>query len=62
MEISWQLENYLASRPEAKRQELLRLAREGKIGIQGLYANELTGLLSHESAARLTWLAAQAHR
>ena len=35
----------------------LPLAREGKLGIQALYCNILTGLCSPEEACRLTWFA-----
>ena len=34
--------------------DFYRLAREGKIGIQSLYLNVLTGLCSHEEICRLT--------
>lgn len=62
MEVAWQWENYLKARPEPQVQELLRVARQGKLGVQAVYANMLTGLMSHEAAARLTWAAAEAHR
>ena len=37
--------------------DFYRCAREGKIGVQALYCNMLTGLCSHEEACRLTWFA-----
>jgi hypothetical protein len=57
LEVAWQAENYVASRRGRQLEDFYRLAREGKIGIQGLYANLLTGLCSHEAACRFTWFA-----
>jgi hypothetical protein len=62
VEAAWDMENYLASRPEAQRQECLQFLRDGKLGVQATYANILTGLLSDEAATRLTWAAARMHR
>jgi hypothetical protein len=62
LEVAWQAENYLATRKGPKLQEFLQAAREGKIGIQALYCNILTGLCSHEEACRLTAYAARLHR
>ncbi|MGD0090526.1 MAG: polysaccharide lyase family protein, partial [Planctomycetota bacterium] len=56
-EVAWQAENYLASRTGARRETFLKLAKEGKLGIQALYANILTGLCSPEAACRLTYFA-----
>jgi hypothetical protein len=53
LEVAWQAENYMTQRSGDERQELLRLAREGRLGIQALYCNILTGLCSHEQACRL---------
>jgi hypothetical protein len=58
-EVAWQAENYVRSRSGRRLADFYRLASEGKIGIQALYCNELTGLCSHEEACRLT---AFAHR
>jgi hypothetical protein len=57
LEVAWQAENYLASRTGAQRERFLRFATEGRLGIQALYCNILTGLNSHEAACRLTWFA-----
>ncbi len=62
VEAAWEMENYLADRPEPQRQEYLRCLGEGKMGVQACYANILSGLLSDEGATRLTWAAARAHR
>jgi hypothetical protein len=62
LEISWQLENYLAARPGPQIEKFLALASAGKVGVSALYAHMLTGILSHEAATRLTWFSAQAHR
>ncbi len=58
-EVAWQAENYVHSRTGQRLADFYRLAREGKIGIQALYCNMLTGLCSHEEACRLTWFAHQ---
>lgn len=57
LEVGWQAENYLAAREGKKREQFLKFARNGRLGVQSLYCNILTGLASHESACRLTWLA-----
>ena len=59
VEAAWEMENYLASRPEPRRQECLQFLRAGKLGVQATYANILTGLLSDEAASRFTWAAAR---
>jgi hypothetical protein len=56
-EVAWQAENYVNSRSGQRLEDFYRFAREGKIGIQALFCNELTGLCSHEEACRLTWFA-----
>jgi hypothetical protein len=57
LEVAWQAENYLASRKGAKLETFLKLAKEGRIGVQALYCNILTGLCSTEEACRFTWFA-----
>jgi hypothetical protein len=56
-EVAWQAENYVHSRTGQRLADFYRYAREGKIGIQALFCNELTGLCSAEEACRLTWFA-----
>ena len=57
LEVAWQAENYLATRKGEKLENFLALAKEGRLGVQALYCNILTGLCSHEEACRLTWFA-----
>jgi len=57
MEVAWQAENYLATRKGEKLDAFLKLAKEGRIGVQALYCNILTGLCSTEEACRFTWFA-----
>lgn len=58
LEVAWQVENFLADEPE-KAKELIELLREGRLSMQALYANMLTGLCSPESLARVCLLAKQ---
>jgi hypothetical protein len=57
LEVAWQAENYLATRKGEKLDAFLRFAKEGRIGVQALYNNILTGLCSHEEACRLAYFA-----
>ena len=45
LEAAWQAENYVASRNGQRLDDFYRFAREGKIGIQALFCNELDGAL-----------------
>ncbi len=54
LEVAWQAENYLAMRQGEQRERFLRFAKEGRLGVQALYCNLLTGLCSHEGACRMT--------
>jgi hypothetical protein len=54
LEVAWQAENYFAARQGEKIERFVRYAREGRLGIQALYDNILTGLCSHEAGCRLT--------
>jgi len=62
LEVAWQAENYVQSRKGERLKEFVRLAKEGRIGVQALYANMLTGLCSAEEACRLTQVAHDLHR
>jgi len=53
LEVAWQAENYLDTRKGEKLEKFLRYAKEGRIGVQALYNNILTGLCSAEEACRL---------
>jgi len=57
LEVAWQAENYLASRKGEQLDKFLKYAKEGRMGVQALYNNILTGLCSHEQACRLTYFA-----
>ncbi|MBM4030432.1 MAG: hypothetical protein FJ291_01445 [Planctomycetes bacterium] len=57
LEVAWQAENYLASRKGEQLDKFLKYAKEGRMGVQALYNNILTGLCSHEEACRLTYFA-----
>ena len=57
LEVAWQAENYVHSRSGQRLDDFYRFAREGKLGVQALYCNMLTGLCSTEEACRLTWFA-----
>jgi hypothetical protein len=46
LEVMWPLEGYLQQASEQKRQEVIQAIRSGSIGLNALYANELTGLAS----------------
>jgi hypothetical protein len=61
-EVAWQADRYLALREGETLGRFLRLAREGKIGLQALYCNILTGLCHHEELCRLTAFAHRLHR
>lgn len=57
LEVAWQAENYVHSRTGQRLADFYRFAGEGRLGIQALYCNILTGLCSAEQACRLTWYA-----
>jgi len=61
-EVAWQAENYLAARNKQQVKRFLDLAREGRLGVQALYVNILTGLCSHEEFCRQTYFAHRLHR
>lgn len=54
--------SFLQNRSTSAGSALLQAIREGKIGMPALYANVLTGLLDHESFARLVWPAGRLAR
>ncbi len=57
LEVAWQAENYVAARQGEKLDRFVHFAKEGRLGIQALYDNILTGLCSHEAGCRLTLFA-----
>jgi hypothetical protein len=57
LEVAWQAEAFVHSRTGQKLADFYRSAKQGKLGIQALYCNILTGLCSVEEACRFTWYA-----
>ncbi len=57
LEVAWQAENYFNTRKGELLADFIHFAQQGRIGIQALYCNMLTGLCSPEEACRLTWYA-----
>ena len=54
-ECAYQVISYMENRSAPAADALLQAIRDGKIGFQALFANLLTGLLDHETYARLVW-------
>jgi hypothetical protein len=54
LEVAWQAESYLQTRNPQQVAEFVRYANEGRLGVQALYGNILTGLCSAAEACRLT--------
>src|SRR6266513_3209248 len=61
-ECALQLLSYLENRSPAAGDALLQAIRDGKVGWQALFANMLTGILDHETFARLVWPAGRLAR
>jgi hypothetical protein len=61
-ECTLQVLSYLENRSPEAGDGLVQAIRDGKIGWQALFANMLTGLLDHETAARLVWPAGKLAR
>lgn len=53
-EILWAVDSFLSSSTKDEREKFIALVKEGSIGLNGLYANELTGLCRPEELLRLT--------
>ena len=54
MEVLWALDGYLRQASEAQRQEVIDAVRSGSLGLNGLYANFLTGLASAAEMSHFT--------
>ncbi len=54
-ECAYQVISYVENRGPADVEALLQAIRDGKVGFQALFANLLTGLLDHETYARMVW-------
>src|SRR6202165_346236 len=61
-ECTLQVLSYLENRPAEPGDALLQAIRDGKIGWHALFANMLTGLLDHETFARVVWPAGRLAR
>ncbi len=53
IEVLWAVESYLKQSSDEKRKEFIEAVNKGWLGLQGLYANELTGLCSPEELFQL---------
>jgi alpha-mannosidase len=54
-ECALQLISYVENRAPAAGEALARAIRDGKIGVSALFAPPLTGILAHETFARVLW-------
>ncbi|HEV8266198.1 MAG TPA: hypothetical protein VGQ06_14720 [Gemmatimonadales bacterium] len=61
-ECALQVLSYLENRPSEAGNALVQAIHEGKVGVGALFANMLTGLLEHETFARLVWPAGKLAR
>src|SRR5436309_14411149 len=61
-ECALQVLSYLENRSPDAGDALVQAIRDGKIGWQALFANMLTGILDHETFARLVWPAGRLAR
>ena len=61
-ECALQVLTYLENRPPDAGDALVRAVQGGKIGFQALFANMLTGLLDHDTLARVVWPAGRLAR
>src|SRR5256885_9226810 len=61
-ECALQVLSYLENRSGEASDALLQAIRDGKVGWQALFANMLTGILDHDTFARLVWPAGKLAR
>ncbi len=54
VEVLWPLESYLRSASSGKKNEVIAAIRDGSIGLNALYANELTGLATAAEMSHFT--------
>src|SRR5256885_4350029 len=54
-ECGLQLISYVENRPVAAGEALARAIRDGKLGVSAVFAQALTGILDHETFARVLW-------
>lgn len=53
VEVLWAVESYLRQSPQEKQQEFIDAVRKGRVGLDAMYGNELTGLCRPEELVRL---------
>jgi hypothetical protein len=53
VEVLWAVKDFLSQADEAQRARFVRHVRDGSIGLEALFANELTGLCTSEEMVRL---------
>ena len=53
LEVLWGADQFMRTKAEPERQELISAVRKGWIGLNGMYANELTGLCRPEELLQL---------
>jgi alpha-mannosidase len=53
LEVLWGADLFMRTKTEPERQELIRAVKKGWIGLNGMYANELTGLCRPEELLQL---------
>ncbi|HKC38718.1 MAG TPA: hypothetical protein VKC15_04180 [Gemmatimonadales bacterium] len=61
-ECALQVLSYLENRPPDAGDALVRALQSGKVGFEALFANMLTGILDHDTLARLVWPAGRLAR
>jgi hypothetical protein len=62
LETSWLVDNYLHSRTPARGQQLMNLAKSGRMGVSGLYLNVPAGLTSGEEFYRAMYFSKSLNR
>ena len=53
VEVLWAVESYLKQQPPEKQKEFFEAVRQGTVGLDAMYGNELTGLCRPEELLRL---------
>ena len=53
LEVLWGADQFMRTRTEPERQELINAVKKGWVGLSGMYANELTGLCRPEELLQL---------
>jgi alpha-mannosidase len=53
LEVLWGADHYMRTKSQAEREELIDAVKKGWVGLNGMYANELTGLCRPEELVQL---------